>query len=232
MKFRRRSSTPSIPSSSEVASTSRSSTPEYPLLILIGQHRLDAVLKAADGVWATDLRHHVSVACNSEHEIGSIIIYRMQAQAQELALFGDGKLGIVDTISGLSIIRRQVVDTVFHELNRAPGDLRQCASNGDHFASHMLATKAATCIHGIEVDHIGCQLQATRNQPPYIVEHIGGRPDLHATARGIVLANRSGWLHGCSSGARPAQAPLNDMICTGKVTIHVAKGEDVLIDDV
>ena len=94
------------------------------MLILIGQHRLDACLKAADSVWATDLRHHVSVACNSEHEIGSIIIYRMQAQAQELALFGDSKLGIVDTISSLSIIRRQVVDTVFHELNRAPGDLR------------------------------------------------------------------------------------------------------------
>src|SRR6266568_1342555 len=169
---------------------------------------------------------------DSEYEIGAIIVYGIQAQAQKLAVVGHAKLRVIDTIRGLTIIRCQVVNAVFHELDRMPGDLRQCASDSDRFANHMLATEAAAGVHGMEVHHVGWQLQRARNKPPYIVEHIGVRPDLHATAACVVLADRSGWLHGCSRSARPAQAAFNDLICTGEVPIHIAKSEDMLEDDV
>src|SRR5436309_3435387 len=82
----------------------RPCTPENSLLIFIGQHGPDARLNATNGVWSADLRHHVSVARDSKHEIGTIIIYCMHAQTQELALFGHSQLGIIHTVWTLTIV--------------------------------------------------------------------------------------------------------------------------------
>src|SRR5437763_2870367 len=79
----------------------------------------------------------------------------MQAQAQEFAFAGHGKLSIVETVGSLAIIRCQVVDAVLHELDRSPGYFGERSCDGNYLADHVLAAEAAAGVHGIEVDLVG-----------------------------------------------------------------------------
>ena len=156
----------------------------------------------------------------------------MQAQAQEFAFAGHGKLSIVETVGSLAIIRRQVVDTVLHELDWSPGYFGERSCDGDHLADHVLAAEAAAGVHGIEVDLVGGQPQRTSNHPGHEVEHIGIGPDLHALTSRVVLAGCPGRLHRRGGSTWPVQASLYDALGASEVTIHVAKDEGMVIGHV
>ena len=69
------------------------------LLALVGQHRGDVDLDAADLVRPDDLRERVAVMADPELEIGAVVVDHLAAQAGHAAVRIERELGVVDPIA-------------------------------------------------------------------------------------------------------------------------------------
>src|SRR5205823_6297308 len=146
------------------------------------------------------------------NEVGPVIIDSMYTIAEELTIFGHGKLCIINAVRSLAIIGRQVVDAIFHILHRTARDFGERPCNADLLTEEMLAAETSTCIHGVEVYHVRCYLEHTRHDPCGKVQHVGVGPDIHAPTCWIIGADRPRRLHWRCRDARPTQVSFNDVI--------------------
>jgi hypothetical protein len=66
------------------------------LRALVGQHRGDVEVDAANAVWPDDLRQRVAVMADSVLEIGPIIVEHLAAQPDHPVVGVERELGVVD----------------------------------------------------------------------------------------------------------------------------------------
>src|SRR5215510_9673077 len=95
------------------------------LLALVGQHRGDLQVDAADPIWPDDLRQRIAVMADAVLEIGAVVVEHLAAKANHPVVSIERELGIVDAVGAVVVAGGEIVDAVLDVLDRPAADARQ-----------------------------------------------------------------------------------------------------------
>ena len=202
------------------------------MLALVGQHRGDVEVDAANAVWPDDLRQRVAVMADSVLEIGPIIVEHLAAQPDHPVVGVERELGVVDAVGAVIIAAGEIVDAVFDVLDRPAADARQRGRQDADLVGEQLATEAAAGDHRDEVDLVRRHAQRQRHGPADIVVHRAVHVDGELARAALVLGDGADGFERLRARTRPAQPAPDDPGGAGKICLHRPEREPPLHRDV
>ena len=118
------------------------------MLALVGQHRGDVEVDAADAVRPDDLRQRVAVMADAELEVGAVVVEHLAAQPDHPVVGVERELGVVDAVGAVIVAAVMIVDAVLDVLDRPAADARERGRQDADLVGNSLLPKLPPAITG------------------------------------------------------------------------------------